>query len=1005
MSNTYEPLYASDHELPQSVKNFEEAYLKKHGNKSRCVHNIYHLIAEDIDGNVVDEAFGLNVLTDNGFYYMYKGDSSLYGSYFRMWVGDGVFTTIDPSSSSMVSSLSNTPANVTNDSWTYMHTEWVPDMESNEVLWRICSGWYDYTQWDEDKTITEIGVGCRDRHNTPTDLKYHAAVYDSEGNKSSFVKRVNQKLTISVYIKAYFPIVKVINSMWDAGYPCALRTDAMFQQSYASYWNYNSACYFPYDWRNKWVSGDWIKWYTRGSIVDHVYSTEKTLGMDQLIDGRNQYISDIVVGNKDTGDNSNLYGQYWIVLGKFRAPNPIPFSTDHYRTMMYNDGSLRFTYARRLRDTACDQEGRLPMTNIHISSLTMYNDQTDDWDINVPYTEPVQYIDGGYSHLRASISERNWISFLNDYRSFRVFINEAPQYPIKCIYNCGRTMYTTDEYWDSTSWDIIPDTSNISRAQGSKRYFIMFDDAFDRTYSDYWVRYYGEDQYTRRISRYDYDDKFPILNLNNGSFEDSVDFGVRNIGYYSQIYRDAQYSGKAICNETLGYIAQDGFIVFPESVDPNPNKQYYSTPSATGNLTDIPYYYNIGGVDLADGVVTGTGNDGSYPGLIWNTTRGTHIVACGYNSQYHGCRVYTITNDPSIPPGYVNFIYDEDFTARPASSHSDNGYFVQSYLAGTGNVNCTYVVEYDVNGVLPNMYKLEGYHSAFAIDLTDYFVAIDATVTDHLHMVIYDMANRTIHDSFDLPAGYTFAGIAGWNNFIYVRVNNAGAIMTYIYYINEHTLEITSLDIPTMIWDTSSWYSHIQLSVPENGNVESCMVLMASDRDPSAQYHMLFKSSDPTNPIELIRRSNNETSSGIKWKKASLRYTSDNKQLLLSYNGHRMITLDVGWILKYGTENTHYTWADLYDESSNQYCPIYYKGYIYGMQLYGYKAFSNVISSYCRYFRWPYQLHMNLSISGTTYTPNSMMNPVRIQGNISRTYFSATNRDVNTPPTPYTPPL
>jgi hypothetical protein len=46
---------------------------------------------------------------------------------------------------------------------------------------------------------------------------------------------------------------------------------------------------------------------------------------------------------------------------------------------------------------------------------------------------------------------------------------------------------------------------------------------------------------------------------------------------------------------------------------------------------------------------------------------------------------------------------------------------------------------------------------------------------------------------------------------------------------------------------------------------------------------------------------------------------------------------------------------------------------------------------------------MNLKIVGSTYTPNSMMNPVRIQGQIGSAHYSATNRGVDTPD-PYVPP-
>ena len=60
-------------------------------------------------------------------------------------------------------------------------------------------------------------------------------------------------------------------------------------------------------------------------------------------------------------------------------------------------------------------------------------------------------------------------------------------------------------------------------------------------------------------------------------------------------------------------------------------------------------------------------------------------------------------------------------------------------------------------------------------------------------------------------------------------------------------------------------------------------------------------------------------------------------------------------------------------------------------------------SSYHEMFRWPYQIWMDMCIEGTTYTPNSLMNPVRIQGNIATVNYQSTNRGVDTPE-PYVPP-
>lgn len=1008
--------------MPDSVKQFEENYLKNHPDESELSHNIYHLVSEDRDGNITGEAFGINVLTDRGFSDMYTSSSYSEANNSRLYLGDGEFETIDPTSSTMVHAISTSSANMTNTDFTHNYTRYIPEMQANKVQWRLCIGWFDYTVWSEDKTVTEIGISSNNNQSINV-LKYHAAVYDSEGHKSSFVKRVNEKLTITVYGRTYFPVVKIVNESWDRGIPCAIRSNSLFQSYYGNYWYDAWVSFHPYDWNIGNGAGFYVGlsmlYYNSGTITDHVFTSNKTGGMNVLLDGRRHYISDIFAGTYKYYDETfaGQYDTYFLFTGKIKSPDPIPFRLEFFESTGYTSLSLYHTYGSRCRDGNQDSYGELPMTDIHISSLTMYNGQTDEWDIDVPFTETTPYLDAGYWHLRYSIREHNWISFQNKYAWYTVFINEAPQYPIKQIMYCGRTMYATDEYWDSTTWEIVPNTDNISRELGSKRYFIMFDEQFDWSSdpnADAYLSPYGERHHTRRIKRYDYDDQFPKLNLNNGYGQDNVNFGIRyaNGNYYSWLYGDSDYSGKAVENEEYSYIAQDGFIVFTDTIDPDPQHQYYSTPTKSDNIPGIPYIYNIGGVDLPANMegVTGNGYDGTHPGMIWNTTRGSHIASLGYNSYRKGVRIYTITDDPSTAPTYQNFLFDQQFNETEGFSHTDNGYLVIGWISGANNQNCAYIVEYDVDGVEPNMYKLEGYKYAFAIDLTNFLVAADATVTDHLHMVIYDMANREIYDEFDIPEGYTFAGIAGWNNEIYIRVQQAGSYTTYVYHMQERMLELTPLNISMMIWDTSSWHSHIQRSVRANGNIESCMVLLASDRDVNNQYHMLFKSSDPTNPIRLIRRQEYETDGYIRWQKAQLRYTNDGKKLLLTYTTRRSISIDVSWALRHGTIPTHYCWKDLYYESNDWICPIYHKGYIYGMRLYrrAYETWSQwgsnrFYSSYHEMFRWPYQIWMDMCIEGTTYTPNSLMNPVRIQGNIATVNYQSTNRGVDTPE-PYVPP-
>lgn len=1025
MNNPNEITLCEHSEFPESLEEFERNYDKKHPTSPGSFHNIYHLVAEDREGNIVDEAFGVNCITDLGFsnsFLRYYSDEQ-YNYYMYLGQGHG---DIDPTSSTLIDPI--TPiisSNTSGGSTTAEHwdTTWVPEKEANRVQFRLHVGYFDYTAWSEDKTVTEIGIATSGYNQN--NLKYHAGIYNSEGERTSFVKKVNQKLTVTVYGRFMFPIKKIVNQMWEAGWHFLTCSNCWFKQSNNSYFQGFYPVIASYDkscaWDNNWTR---IFGENQGSIVDHVFTRDIMGSINIFIDGKRQYMSEIYVSSSSW---EGCMGQpYFLAHKTLKATEPIPFQNDHYRAYNYKTLSMWRTYGHRNTDGTRDSYGQLPMVDIHIDSLRMYNGQTDDYDIDVPFTEPEPYLPMNIGHLRLSIREHNYIQHLQKSDWYTVYVNEAPEYPIIKINDISNTMYTTDEYWDSSTWEIISNTSNIPTSQGSKRFFIMMDAEFKpNTWDDRNVRYYVPNNngtyYGRQVERPTWKAKMPGFDLNNGSGEDKVSYGTRlnsaNL-MYSQLWNwgtETGWSGKPLQNETYGYIIQNSNLIYPDSIDPNPNIYEYqgdSDASYSGQFQGFPYRYFLAGngkpcVEPA----TGTSYDYSiHSALLWNTTRGEHVAVQGNSTWKNGIRVYTISSDPSIAPTYEDFSFDESWDGNQMWSSSNNGYVAISYIQGTKNVNETYILEYDVPNVAANMYKLSGYHHGMCIDLTDYFCGINANVPEHLSLDVYDMRNRTIFRTIDIPEGYQFAGMAGWKNWIYIRVNQSGAISTFVYHIQEDILESTPLNISMMIIDGDSWKSHIQRAVEANGNIESCMVLLASDRDPTNQYHMLFKSSDPLHPIELIRRENYATSSYVRWNDAWMGYTADNKQLLLTYGCQRCICLDVSWALRHGTISNHLTWGEYYSEYARDYSPIYYKGYMYMMRLYWPKYIDgkddNYIKQYypyaiyvadCILRRQPYQLWLDMQMKGSTYTINSYMNPVRVKGDVVRLQLSYTNRDVDEP--------
>ena len=446
--------------MPLSVLEFEKRYMEKH--PSRGAHNIYHIVTEDRNGVVVDEHFGVNVLTDFGFSNVYDrtypDDSE---SNHVLYAGDGDFVDIDPTSTTLVHAISTSSATMTEQTPSFSSCEWSPTLNMSICTFKLCVGYFDYTVWDSNKTITELGVASYG-YNSST-LKYHAAIYDANGDKTSFVKKVNEKVTITVYVRTNVPIANIVNAAWSAGIPCAVCAYGLSKIYYNDHFRYAAASVFSYAKQNGWNDNqycwnayvDFACGDTTGSITDHVYTSNRPIPVNIFIDGKMQYFSDVVFSNQHNNLAGSFWNGVWLFAHKIKSPNPIAFQNDHFRTIAYNQSTLMGTYGRMNTSVGNDTSGQLPMTDIHISSLKMYNAQTDDYDINVPFSEPVSYLESGYSVLRFSIRDYGWIDHLNKFDWYTVFINEAPQYPITSIPDCGRTMYVTDEYWDSTTWDLI----------------------------------------------------------------------------------------------------------------------------------------------------------------------------------------------------------------------------------------------------------------------------------------------------------------------------------------------------------------------------------------------------------------------------------------------------------------------------------------------------------------------------------------------------------------------
>ena len=968
--------------LPKQIEEFEKKWTKNNPDRlpGYC-HNIYHLISEDMNGNVTNEMFAVNCMTDYGFRSTYVNKTYWNTDDNHIYIGSG--TSIPQTNSqSMETPISTTGSVNTNTDFTLSQQKFHPDTGILTCRFHLLSGYFNYTVFPEDKEVTEIGVGT-----STTALYYHARVYDAQGNPSSFIKKLNERLTIHVYITGCMKIADIVNRAWNKGLYLQFEPHKWFRRRYNDWKSELVVCYDAYHNRNSARPNYWNPFDSDTRAIDGnvVTASCDSLG-SRYIEGQYDYVCDVHVNGGPDAYGNYVYERYNTAnharfLFKPKLETPEKITCFELYTNAYDTSNISYIFG--MPNDAHDRRvhGNLPVVDFDISGddagLWMYSCQDHDWTISETF---VNAKDTAYDCdyiVYSDLIQNYYVEHLGDYTDFRVFLNTRPDIPITAFTLSGTaTFYATDAWWDTASWEIIPNISSIPERLQTKRYYCTLKtDSFPSSSAYPGNMFgYGDWRYSFRATRTQ-----PVhsITAKEGS-------GWRNYGWTRTSWRGdsrTATNSKVITNDEYGYVACADWLVYPDTTDPNAETYVNAKTSDNG------YWYRYR--------LYGTGNAFSHPCLIWNTTKGDKIVVGGNTTWKNGFRVYDVNNDPTAAPTYQDYLFETSWgNDNPHWSFSNNGFVAASYISGTANVNRTYILDWyggnDNN--TPVMSYIDGYHHGHIIDLTDYICAINANVVDHLSLDVIDMKTKEVYRTIDIPEGYTFQGMCGWKNWIYIRVEIGGAYSTYLYYIDRQVLISLQINYSMMIIDGSSYYSHIQRAVESSGNCESCMVMIASDRDTSNQYHMLFRSSDPENPIRILADYTSSTeisrysrNANVANQAAQLRYVNDNKQLLLAIKSRRGFVIDIGRILDEGTQtltlDIHYWYNEtasngpsigLYKDRAMYVMDYAYAGSIDGQTGYYWYSF------YVEYY--PIENFLPHKVIGYTRTINSYHNPKQIGG-------------------------
>lgn len=214
----------------QFIENFSE--------KHNGVSNVYVFTSVDKNGNVVDEKYGMNLMTRQGFSEIYANgvdfgarDSS--GNTVRLYVGTGVGETpyAVTDTDLEIPAFGGLAATNSDTTKTYNYPMYFSKGENDgegfiTLISHFVTAYYDYniSNFPGEYNLTEYGI----KHNNV--LWTHSKIYDMRGNPASITKTSNERLYITVYMCLSF-YESIIMNGWDKNrFTMITRNDIMYDR-------------------------------------------------------------------------------------------------------------------------------------------------------------------------------------------------------------------------------------------------------------------------------------------------------------------------------------------------------------------------------------------------------------------------------------------------------------------------------------------------------------------------------------------------------------------------------------------------------------------------------------------------------------------------------------------------------------------------------------------------------------------------------------------------------
>lgn len=645
-------------------------------------HNLYFIQCEDKSGNITEEKFGINLITDYGFKYKFINPNNN-ETKFVMGTGSGIPSCTDTEMfEEIIISGDEIKVSANNSRYPSFFNK-----ETNMIIGRKLTGTvvldYNYSWLTTDTNVTEFGeYGGKTYNDRKTSLLTHAMVYDKDGNPSYFTKRMNEKTTIYIF-KTCCINVDVINNLYDKGIYLFTFPSSQVNPLSGDYYNYyvlnvqgyySGKCCHHDDYPlytvpltknldNRPDSPEYINFnYNSGfgpsgisnatgvSNNYHHFNVKTDLGYRTNVSSPNSVITSkyfcqtglFIASNYSLSNyRYSQYGYYRIdglfMIEKMNLKEPEELVseyiwTDDFMTPRFRNAfNMAVLNYSALNDYYFMKQLGFPVNDFNITSVKLYNALTDEYDIEEGFVNDPDY---DFRNPERAIS-----GYYSDksFGPYNVMVNINTDVPIISFRDpYGRKIYATNEYWNPESFQPIEDFDNVPKELQNMRYYIK-------------TPYSAENSMGLNSpgSAYPKGTKnlmYPIRESNKHALVPSK--AIRELKTETNVYfkKTGVADGKFMYGSDNGWIYVDGNVVYPDSQDENGNSYVHNVkyPEESSEYANDYWQHLMNSYN--DNVIV----------LIDNAR----------HDRSNQIRMRIIKPDPenpSVTPSYKNYQYSEIF--------------------------------------------------------------------------------------------------------------------------------------------------------------------------------------------------------------------------------------------------------------------------------------------------------------------------------------------------------